>query len=69
MMYTQTKSTRQGELAVFKKLISRLLDIMEPTTKKTVLDEYFDKYNEEQRLMNMRTVYTAGDRPSKPGVR
>jgi hypothetical protein len=53
---------------MIKKLISRLLDIMEPTTKKTVLDEYFDKYNEEQRLMNMRTVYTAGSRPTKPGV-
>jgi hypothetical protein len=34
----------------------------------SVEDKFFDKYNEEQRLMNMRTVYTAGSRPTKPGT-
>jgi len=34
----------------------------------SVEDKFFEKYNEEQRLMNMRTVYTASSRPTKPGV-
>jgi hypothetical protein len=34
----------------------------------SVEDLFFDKYIKEQRLMKMRTVYTASSRTTKPGM-
>ena len=55
-----------------RKMVKRLVNIIDwickPKAKKSVSDTFFEKYNEEQRLLNMRTVYTASSRTTKPGV-
>lgn len=50
---------------MFKKLLDFLKrDPFGPSVE----DKFFEKYNEEQRLRNMRSVYTAGSRGTKPGI-
>lgn len=50
-------------------MIKKLCDIlMNRPFGPSIEEKFFDKYNEEQRLLNMRTVYTAGMRGTKPGL-
>jgi hypothetical protein len=36
--------------------------------KSSIEDKFFENYINEQKLMAMRSVYTAGTRGTKPGV-
>jgi hypothetical protein len=49
--------------------MKNVLSAIEKLFSKTIEEKFFENYEEEQRLMRMRSVYTAASRPTKPGVR